>query len=114
MCRRHALIRRPSAILVTTREAAGPLSQLAEIQVANGARLCASREQRYPVRTNARAATGRFVADAQRRFARDVALPAGYQVDWGGHPRTRTLRRRLAFILPVTIAVIFALLFTFG
>jgi cobalt-zinc-cadmium resistance protein CzcA len=113
----------PSAIgtiLVTTREGARvPLSQLAEIQVANGASIIARRENKrqISVRTNIRGRDqGGFVADAQQRFARDVTLPAGYQVDWGGQfENLARARRRLAFILPVTIAVIFALLFfTFG
>ncbi len=113
----------PSAIgtiLVTTRDGGRvPLSQLADIQVASGASIIARREnkRRISVRTNIRGRDqGGFVADAQRRFARDVTLPAGYQVDWGGQfENLARARRRLAFILPVTIAVIFALLFfTFG
>ncbi len=113
----------PSAIgtiLVVTREGARvPLSQLANIHVANGASIIARRENRrqISVRTNIRGRDqGGFVADAQQRFDRTVALPAGYHVEWGGQfENLARARRRLAFILPVTIAVIFALLFfTFG
>ena len=90
-----------------------------EIQVANGASIIARRENRrqISVRTNIRGRDqGGFVADAQQRFDAQVTLPAGYQVDWGGQfENLARARRRLAFILPVTIAVIFALLFfTFG
>jgi cobalt-zinc-cadmium resistance protein CzcA len=113
----------PSAIggiLVTARDGARvPLSQLADIHIAMGASIIARRENRrqISVRTNIRGRDqGGFVADAQRRFDREVQLPAGYRVDWGGQfENLARARRRLAFILPVTIAVIFALLFfTFG
>jgi cobalt-zinc-cadmium resistance protein CzcA len=113
----------PSAIgtiLVATRDGARiPLSQLADIRVVDGASIIARRDNRrqISVRTNIRGRDqGGFVADAQARFAKAVALPAGYQVEWGGQfENLARARRRLAFILPVTIAVIFALLFlTFG
>jgi heavy metal efflux system protein len=113
----------PSAIgtiLVVTREGGRvPLSQLADIRVVNGASIIARRENRrqISVRTNIRGRDqGGFVADAQQRFDHEVKLPAGYQVDWGGQfENLARARRRLAFILPVTIAVIFVLLFfTFG
>jgi heavy metal efflux system protein len=96
-----------------------PLGQLAHIEVVNGASLIARRDNRrmMSVRANIRGRDqGGFVADAQRRFALAVALPAGYAVDWGGQfENLARARRRLAFILPVTIGVIFALLFfTFG
>jgi len=96
-----------------------PLGQLANIEVVNGASLIARRDNRrmMSVRANIRGRDqGGFVADAQRRFAQAVRLPGGYSVDWGGQfENLARARRRLAFILPVTIAVIFALLFfTFG
>ena len=92
-----------------------PLSQLAAIEVVNGASIIARRENRrmISVRTNIRGRDqGGFVADAQREFASHVTLPAGYTVDWGGQfENLARARRRLAFILPLTIAVIFGLLF---
>ena len=109
----------PSAIgniLVTTREGGRvPLSQLAGIEVASGASIIARRENRrqISVRTNIRGRDqGGFVADAQQRFEHDVKLPQGYTVDWGGQfENLARARKRLALILPVTIGVIFALLF---
>jgi len=107
-------------ILVTTRDGIRvPLSQLADIRVVNGASIIARRDNRrqISVRTNIRGRDqGGFVLDAQRRFAAAVTLPAGYRVDWGGQfENLARARRRLALILPVTILVIFALLFlTFG
>ncbi len=103
-------------ILVATREGGRvPLSQLAHISVANGASIIARRENRrqITVRTNIRGRDqGSFVAEAQKRFAHAVQLPSGYRVDWGGQFENLTrAKKRLTFIMPVTIAVIFALLF---
>ncbi len=103
-------------ILVPTREGGRvPLSQLAAIKVVTGASIIARRENRrqITVRTNIRGRDqGSFVTDAQHRFDREIHLPAGYEVDWGGQfENLDRARRRLAFILPVTIAIIFALLF---
>src|SRR5262245_10951548 len=109
-----------AAVLVTTRDGGRiPLAQLADIRVVNGASIIARRENRrqISVRTNIRGRDqGGFVSDAQERFARAVRLPEGYRVEWGGQfENLSRARRRLTFILPVTILVIFSLLFfTFG
>ncbi|MBI5084986.1 MAG: efflux RND transporter permease subunit [Acidobacteria bacterium] len=107
-------------ILVSTREGGRvPLSQLARIEVVNGASIIARRENRrqITVRTNIRGRDqGSFVADAQARFDKAIRVPKGYEVDWGGQFENLTrAKRRLTFIMPVTVAVIFLLLFwTFG
>lgn len=103
-------------ILIPTREGGRvPLSQLAEIKVVNGASIIARRENRrqITVRTNIRGRDqGSFVKEAQKRFEAGVRLPVGYEVDWGGQfENLERARKRLAIILPVTIAIIFALLF---
>jgi heavy metal efflux system protein len=103
-------------ILVPTREGGRvPLSQLAEIKVVTGASIIARREnqRQITVRTNIRGRDqGSFVKDAQQRFAGAVQLPSGYQVDWGGQfENLQRAQKRLAFVLPVTIAIIFVLLF---
>jgi cobalt-zinc-cadmium resistance protein CzcA len=52
------------------------------------------------------------VADARERFEGAVTLPEGYRVEWGGQfENLERARRRLTLILPVTVALIFALLF---
>jgi cobalt-zinc-cadmium resistance protein CzcA len=104
-------------ILIPTKEGGRvPLAQLAEINVANGASIIARREnqRQITVRTNIRGRDqGGFVDEAQRRFDEEIKLPAGYQVTWGGmFENLERARRRLAFILPVTLALIFALLFS--
>jgi len=113
----------PSAIgtiLVATRDGGRvPLSQLSDIEVVNGASIIARRDNRrqISVRTNIRGRDqGGFVQDAQQRFAQTVKLPGGYRVDWGGQfENLARARRRLAVILPITVVVIFGLLFfTFG
>ena len=107
-------------ILIPTREGGRvPLSQLAEIKVAAGASIIARRENKrmISVRTNIRGRDqGSFVAEAQKRFGSTIKLPQGYRVEWGGQfENLQRARNRLAIILPITIVIIFALLFfTFG
>jgi len=92
-----------------------PLRDLADIQVVTGASIIARREnqRQISVRTNIRGRDqGGFVAEAQKRFADQVKLPPGYSVEWGGQfENLDRARKRLTIILPITIAIIFALLF---
>ncbi len=103
-------------ILVPTHEGGRvPLSQLARIEVVNGASIIARREniRQISVRTNIRGRDqGSFVAEAQSKFEKAVKLPPGYSVDWGGQfENLERARKRLTIILPITIGIIFALLF---
>lgn len=102
-------------ILIPTREGRVPLSQLAEIKVVDGASIIGRRENRrqITVRTNIRGRDqGSFVSEAQEKFEKAVKLPTGYRVDWGGQfENLDRARKRLAVILPITIAIIFVLLF---
>ena len=105
-----------SRILVHTADGARvPLGNLAELKVMNGASIIARREnqRQVTVRTNIRARDqGGFVADARERFENAVRLPAGYRVEWGGQfENLERARRRLTLIMPVTVALIFSLLF---
>jgi len=108
------------SILVPTRQGGRvPLSQLADIRINNGATIIAHRnnQRQISVRTNIRGCDqGSFVAEAQARFQKAIQLPKGYDVDWGGQfENLQRARGRLAIILPITIGIIFALLFfTFG
>ena len=107
-------------ILIPTREGGRvPLSQLAAIQVVNGSSIIARRENRrqITVRTNIRGRDqGSFVDEAQQRVSAAVPLPAGYNLDWGGQFENLTrAKKRLSVIMPITVAIIFLLLFwTFG
>jgi heavy metal efflux system protein len=92
-----------------------PLSQLADIRIEDGASIIARRENRrqIAVRTNIRGRDqGSFVSEAQKLFASRVTLPPGYKVEWGGQfENLARARARLAWILPVTVALIFVLLY---
>jgi cobalt-zinc-cadmium resistance protein CzcA len=107
-------------ILITTRDGGRvPLAQLADINIADGASIIARREnqRQITIRTNIRGRDqGGFVAEAQHRFENEIKLPEAYHVDWGGmFENLARARRRLTLIMPVTLAIIFALLFaTFG
>jgi cobalt-zinc-cadmium resistance protein CzcA len=103
-------------ILVTTRDGGHvPLAQLADIKVVSGASIIARREnqRQITVRTNIRGRDqGSFVKEAQQRFAQNIKLPPGYDVSWGGQfENLERAQKRLTVILPVTIAIIFVLLF---
>lgn len=103
-------------ILVPTRDGGRvPLSTLATIQVINGASIIARRENEriLAVRTNIRGRDqGGFVAEAQEKLQAAVPLPDGYTVSWGGQfENLDRARKRLTIILPVTILIIFTILF---
>jgi len=52
------------------------------------------------------------VAEMQERVARDVELPAGYSVSWSGQfEYLERAQARLKLVVPVTLAVIFVLLY---
>jgi cobalt-zinc-cadmium resistance protein CzcA len=92
-----------------------PLSRVAEVKVASGASVISRSENQrtISVRTNIRGRDqGSFAAEAQRRVRAEVRLPRGYKVDWGGQfENLSRARRRLAWILPITILLIFTILY---
>lgn len=91
------------------------LAQLADIGFPDGASIIARRDNRrqITVRTNIRGRDqGGFVRDAQARFAQAIDLPDGYRVEWGGQfENLERAQKRLTVILPVTIGIIWVLLF---
>jgi heavy metal efflux system protein len=107
-------------LLIPVRDGARvPLSQLANIRVVDGPTIVARREneRQITVRTNIHGRDqGGFVAEAQARLANEVPLPPGYRVTWGGQfENFERARQRLGVVIPVTIGIIFVLLFvTFG
>ncbi len=55
---------------------------------------------------------GSFVEEAQRRVKKDVHLPEGYFLTWGGEfENQRRAMKRLMVIVPISVLVIFFLLF---
>jgi cobalt-zinc-cadmium resistance protein CzcA len=59
---------------------------------------------------------GSFVKEAQEKIAAGVTLPAGYTMKWGGQfENQQRAMNRLAIIVPITLGLIFMLLyFTFN
>jgi cobalt-zinc-cadmium resistance protein CzcA len=56
---------------------------------------------------------GSTVEEAIRKVTADVKLPTGYTIDWAGeYENQRRSERRLLLVLPITILVIFFLLYT--
>ena len=102
------VIRAPGGELV-------PLSQVAAIKTIRGPEII-SREnarRRVAVQTNVRGTDlGSFVKKAQEAVNGRFRLPPGYEVEWGGQFENQArANRRLMFILPLSIAIVFALLF---
>ncbi len=91
-----------------------PLSQLASITVGQGASIITRRENRrqISVRTNIRGRDqGSFVAEVRERLARQLTLPAGYQIGWGGQfENLERATRRLTLIVPLTLLLMLGLL----
>jgi cobalt-zinc-cadmium resistance protein CzcA len=96
-----------------------PLDQVAEIALVEGPNQI-SREnglRRIGVECNISGRDlGGFVAEARRAIRRDVSLPPGYMIEWGGQfENQKRAMRRLAVILPLTIGLVLLLLYlTFG
>ncbi len=92
-----------------------PIRELATIQVSNGAAFI-YRENNSRYIGVQYSVEGRDLAsaveDAQQRVARAVTLPPGYQVVWGGEFQEYTASRtQLQVVLPLTFALIIAVLF---
>jgi cobalt-zinc-cadmium resistance protein CzcA len=96
-----------------------PLSRVASVRETQAPELIAHEnvERRLVVQMNVRGRDiGGFVADAQQRVDAAVTLPPGYRVEWGGQFENQArAAARLALVVPLSIAIIFLLLFvTFG
>lgn len=91
------------------------LEQVARVEVRRGPELI-NREQgqrRIVVMSNVRGRDlGSFVAEVRTRIDRDIALPTGYFIEYGGQfENQRRATRRLMLIVPVAITLIFVLLY---
>jgi cobalt-zinc-cadmium resistance protein CzcA len=96
-----------------------PLGAVARLEVSEGPNQI-SREngkRRIVVQANVRGRDlASFVAEAQARVAREVRLPTGVWLGWGGqYENLVQARRRLAVVVPACFVVILLLLYgTFG
>src|SRR5580704_4564243 len=105
---KEVVLRAPASELVK-------LNQVAQIRTVLGPEVI-SREnarRRVAVQTNVRGTDlGSFVRLAQEKVNRSIKLPPGYEIEWGGQFENQSrANRRLTFVLPVSVAIIFALLF---
>ncbi|MGH1407395.1 MAG: efflux RND transporter permease subunit [Rhodomicrobiaceae bacterium] len=92
------------------------LEDIAEISLAPGPNQV-SREnskRRIVISANVRGRDmGSFVQEAQALVDKNVKLPSGYWVTWGGQfEQLISASKRLAIVVPVALALIFLLLFT--
>jgi cobalt-zinc-cadmium resistance protein CzcA len=93
-----------------------PLAALGTVTTAEGASRIAreTNERRIAVKCSVRGRDqGGFVGEAQQRVAREVTLPAGYHMTWGGQfENQRRANKRLSVIVPASVVLIFILLFS--
>ena len=92
-----------------------PLREVADIQISNGASFIYRQDNsryigvQYSVEGRDLASA---VQDAQKKVASKVVLPGGYRIIWGGEYEEYTAsRKQLAVVLPLTLILIFVLLF---
>jgi cobalt-zinc-cadmium resistance protein CzcA len=103
-------------ILVSTPDGSQiPLREFADIKVQNGASFIYREDNSRYIGVQF-SVEGRDLAgavdDARSQVHAKVPLPEGYRLDWGGEYKDYTAsRRQLGLVLPLTIFVIFLLLF---
>lgn len=100
---------------VDTRPDFVPLSEIADIQIAFGPAQV-SREnakRRVVVTANVRGRDlGSFVSEIQDSVTKEVSLPSGYWVEYGGtFEQLISARSRLMIVVPIALLLIFGLLF---
>jgi cobalt-zinc-cadmium resistance protein CzcA len=104
-----------SLLIRTATGAKVPLDQIARIGTVAGQTIVAREDgkRQVAVRTNVRGRDqGSFVAEAQRAVQAAVKIPAGYGIEWGGQFENLTrARKRLTLVIPITVVLIFAVLF---
>jgi heavy metal efflux system protein len=92
-----------------------PLTQLARIEESTGPSTIQRDwgERRIIVQTNVRGRDiGSFVKEAQKRISREVALPVGYAIEWGGQfEHLERAEKRLYIVVPLALALILSLLY---
>ena len=105
------------AILVATPSGERiPLSRLATIEAVEGPSTIKREwyQRRITVSANVRSRDmGSFVAEARKKVADQVQLPAGrYRVEWGGQfENLQRAQTRLMVVVPLALALIFGLLY---
>ena len=111
----RALSRMKQLLVATPDGAYVPLAQVADFRTEEGpmniARENGRRVMAISVFIHGRD-MGSVVADMEAQVRRHVALPAGYHVTWSGEfENQQRAMKRLAVIVPISIGIIFLLLF---
>jgi cobalt-zinc-cadmium resistance protein CzcA len=92
-----------------------PLSQLAKITELEGPSTINREwgERRITVQCNVRGRdVASFVGEAKEKISAQVKLPEGYTLEWGGQfENMERANRKLMFVVPMALALIFILLF---
>ena len=92
-----------------------PLAELAEIKINQGASRISREDnmRRIAIKCNLIGRDqGSFVAEAQEKVAAQVVLEPGYRIVWSGQfENQQRAMKRLSFIVPVSLVLIFILLF---
>ncbi len=92
------------------------LAQLCDIQVRDGAsEIYREENSRYvAIKYSVRGRDlGSTVQEAMRKVTQQVKLPVGYHIDWAGeYESQQRAQRRLEIIVPLTLMVIFMILYT--
>ncbi|MBZ0185953.1 MAG: CusA/CzcA family heavy metal efflux RND transporter [Candidatus Obscuribacterales bacterium] len=93
-----------------------PLKQIASVKIIEGPNQISreDRHRRIVVELNVRNRDiGSFVEEAQKAIDREVNLPSGYYVTWGGQfENLQNAQERLLIVVPVALFLIFVLLFS--
>jgi heavy metal efflux system protein len=93
-----------------------PLSQIAEIKLVEGPAQISREDtrRRIGVELNVRGRDiGSFVTEAQAKIEREVQLPPGYYLKWGGtFENLQRASERLLIVVPIALFLIFVLLYT--
>ncbi|MCL7982362.1 MAG: CusA/CzcA family heavy metal efflux RND transporter [marine benthic group bacterium] len=92
-----------------------PLGQIASVEIRRGP-MAVKTEDAFPVTTVfvdiEDRDVGSYVAEAREVVAAGLELPAGYSLQWSGQwEAMERVKRRLGLVVPVTVAIIFLLLF---
>jgi cobalt-zinc-cadmium resistance protein CzcA len=91
------------------------LSEIATVEIKQGASRIGRENggRLIPVKVNLfKRDQGSFVAEAQARVSKEVGLPPGYYITWGGQfENQQRALKRLQVIIPISLFSMFALLF---
>ncbi|HZW34576.1 MAG TPA: CusA/CzcA family heavy metal efflux RND transporter [Isosphaeraceae bacterium] len=92
-----------------------PLEQLADLRITSGPTMIKSEAAQlvgYVYVDIADRDPGGYVRDAREMVQRMVKIPPGYSLDWSGaYESMQRAQRRLTYVIPLTLLVIFVLLY---